>query len=114
MSIFGTGYQRGFNAAQGQQLSEQIYARLSAGLNRRREQDWAQRQQAAQHGLIQAMQMENLRLQQENARLWQDNVRLQRDNAEYERFSNWAKEEIARSDQSIANLQNMLDVWIKD
>ena len=60
------------------------------------------------------MQLQILQLQQENARLWQDNVRLQRDNTEYERFSNWAKEEIARLDQSIATLQSMLDVWIKD
>ena len=114
MSIFGSDYQRGWNAAQGQQLSEQICAGLSAGLNRRREQDRAQQHRAAQQGLIQAMQLQILQLQQENARLWQDNVRLQRDNAEYERFSNWAKEEIARLDQSIATLQSMLDVWIKD
>ncbi len=114
MSIFGTDYQRGFNAARRQQVSEQICARLSAGLNRRREQGLVQRQHAAQHGLIQAMQMENLRLQQENTRLWQDNARLRQDNAEYERFTNWAMAEIDRLDQSIANLQSMLDIWIKE
>ena len=112
MSIFGTDYQRGFNAAQGQQLSEQICARLSTGLNRRREQDRTQRQHAAQQGLIQAMQMENLRLQQENARLWQDNVRLQRDNAEYERFSNWAMSTIDEQNLSMADLQRDLNKWI--
>ena len=102
MSIFGTDYQRGFNAGRGQQASRQL---LSV-LNQRREQGWAQREYAAQQDLIQAMQMENLRLQQENAC-------LRRDNTEYERFANWAMAEIDRLDQSIANLQSMLDVWIK-
>ena len=108
MSIFGSDYQRGFNAAQGQQLSEQI----CAGLNGRREQDRAQRQHAAQQGLIQAMQMENLRLQQENARLWQENALLRRDNDRYERFANWAMNTIDERDVSIADLQSDLNKWI--
>lgn len=108
MSIFGTDYQRGFNAARDQQVSEQI----CAGLNRRREQSRAQRQSDAQQGLIQAMQLQILQLQQENARLWQDNVRLRRDNAEYERFSNWAMNTIDERNVSIADLQSDLNKWM--
>ena len=108
MSIFGTDYQRGFNAGRGQQASEQL---LSV-LNQRREQNWAQRQHAAQQGLIQAMQMENLRLQQENARLQQENARLRQDNAEYERFSNWAMNTIDERNVSIADLQSDLNKWM--
>lgn len=111
MSIFGTDYQRGWNAAQGQQLSEQICAGLSAGLNRRREQGVAQQQHATQQNLIQAMQMENLRLQQENARLHQENALLRRDNAEYERFANWAMNTIDQRDVSIADLQSDINKW---
>lgn len=111
MSIFGSDYQRGWNAAQGQQLSEQICAGLSAGLNRRREQDRAQQQHAAQQGLMQAMQMENLRLQQENARIQQENALLRRDNARYERFANWAMNTIDERDISIADLQSDLNKW---
>lgn len=95
MSIFGTGYQRGFNAARGQQVSEQIYA----GLSRRREQGWAQRQYDAQQGLIQAMQIQILQLQQENARLRQHN-------SEYERFANWAMNTIDEQDLQITDLQS--------
>lgn len=112
MSIFGTDYQRGVNAGRRQQVSEQICARLSAGLNGRREQDRTQRQHAAQQGLIQAMQMENLRLQQENARLWQENALLRRDNDRYERFANWAMNTIDERDVSIADLQSDLNKWI--
>ena len=112
MSIFGSDYQRGWNAAQGQQLSEQISANLSASLNRRREQDRAQQHRAAQQGLMQAMQMENLRLQQENARLQQENARLRQDNARYERFANWAMNTIDERDLSIADLQNDLNKWM--
>lgn len=101
MSIFGTGYQRGLNAALGQQVSEQIWS----GLNRRREQDWVHRQPDAQQGLIQAMQMQILQLQQENARLRQDN-------AEYERFANWAMNTIDERDLQITNLQSRIQGWI--
>lgn len=101
MSIFGTSYQRGFNAAQGQQVSEQIYA----GLSRRREQGWAQQQSDAQQGLIQAMQMQILQLQQENARLRQDN-------SEYERFSNWAMNTIDDRDLQITDLQSSVQEWM--
>lgn len=104
MSIFGSDYQRGVNAGRRQQLSEQICAGLSAGLNRRREQDRAQQQDAAQQGLIQAMQMQILQLQQENARLRQDN-------AEYERFANWAMSTINEQKVSIADLQSSLNGW---
>ncbi len=103
MSIFETDYQRGFNAGRGQQASDQLLSIL----NQQREQTWVQRQFQSLQGQLQAVQLENMRLQQENARLC-------RDNAEYERFSNWAKGEIASLDQSIANLQSMLDVWIKN
>ena len=99
MSIFGSDYQRGWNAAQGQQLSEQISANLSASLNRRREQDRAQQHRAAQQGLMQAMQMESLQLRQENARLRQEN-------AEYERFTNWAMNTIDEQNGRIARLQD--------
>ena len=112
MSIFGSDYQRGWNAAQGQQLSEQISANLSASLNRRREQDRAQQHHAAQQGLIQAMQMENLRLRQENARLQQENAHLRQDNARYERFANWAMNAIDERDVSIADLQRDLNKWV--
>ena len=105
MSIFGTDYQRGFNAARGQQLSEQICAGLSASLNRRREQDRAQRQSDAQQGLIQAMQLQILQLQQENARLRQDN-------AEYERFTNWAMNTIDERNLQITDLQSGIQGWI--
>jgi len=105
VSIFGTGYQRGWNAARGQQVSEQICAGLSAGLNKRREQDWAQRQHAAQQGLIQAMQMQILQLQQENARLRQDN-------AKYERFANWAMNTIDERDLQITDLQSRVQEWV--
>ena len=101
MSIFGTDYQRGFNAGRGQQASEQL---LSA-LNQRHEQGWAQREYAAQQGLIQAMQMENLRLQQENAR-------LRRDNTEYERFANWAMNTIDEQNQQITDLQSRIQGWV--
>ena len=105
MSIFGSDYQRGWNAAQGQQLSEQISAGLSTSLNRRREQDRAQQHRAAQQGLIQAMQMQILQLQQENARLRQDN-------AEYERFANWAMNTIDERDLQITDLQRSVQEWI--
>ena len=105
MSIFGSDYQRGWNAARGQQLSEQICAGLSASLNWRREQDRAQQHHAAQQGLMQAVQMENLRLRQENARLQQDNAR-------YERFANWAMNAIDERDVSIADLQRDLNKWV--
>ena len=101
MSIFGTDYQRGFNAGRGQQASEQL---LSA-LNQRREQGLAQQQHAAQQGLMQAMQMENLRLQQENARLRQDNAR-------YERFANWAMNMIDERNQQITDLQSRIQGWV--
>ena len=105
MSIFGSDYQRGWNAAQGQQLSEQISAGLSASLNRRREQDRAQQHGAAQQGLIQAMQMQILQLQQENARLRQDN-------AEYERFANWAMNTIDERDLQITELRSRVQKWV--
>ena len=111
MSIFGSDYQRGWNAAQEQQFSEQFCANLSASLNRRREQGLAQQQHAAQQGLIQAMQTENLRLQQENARLQQENARLCQDNAEYERFTNWAMAELDERDEHIASLRSNLNKW---
>lgn len=101
MSIFGTDYQRGFNAGRGQQAAE----RLVAVLNRRREQGWEQRQSDAQQGLIQAMQMQILQLQQENARLRQDN-------AEYERFTNWAMNTINDRNLQITNLQSEVQRWI--
>ena len=105
MSIFGSDYQRGWNAARGQQLSEQICAGLSTSLNRRREQDRAQQHHAAQQGLIQAMQMQTLQLQQENARLRQDN-------AEYERFANWAMSTIDDRDRQITDLQSRVQEWV--
>ena len=105
MSIFGSDYQRGWNAARGQQLSEQICAGLSASLNRRREQDRAQQHRAAQQGLIQAMQMQILQLQQENARLRQDNAR-------YERFANWAMNTIDERDLQITDLRSRVQGWI--
>ena len=105
MSIFGSDYQRGFNAARGRQVSEQICAGLSAGLNRRREQDRAQQQHAAQQGLIQAMQLQILQLQQENARLRQDN-------AEYERFTNRAINTIDERNLQITDLQRRVQGWI--
>ena len=105
MSIFGSDYQRGWNAAQGQQLSEQISANLSASLNRRREQDRAQQHRAAQQGLMQAIQMENLRLQQENARLQQENAR-------YERFAYWAMNTIDEQNQQITDLQSRIQGWV--
>lgn len=101
MSIFGTDYQRGFNAASEQQVSEQI----CAGLNRRREQGWTQRQSDAQQGLIQAMQMQILQLQQENARLRQDN-------SEYERFASWAMSTIDERNLQITDLQSRIQGWI--
>lgn len=105
MSIFGSDYQRGWNAARGQQISEQFCANLSASLNRRREQDRAQQHRAAQQSLMQAMQMENLRLQQENARLRQDN-------AEYERFTNWAMNAIDERDLQITDLRSRVQEWV--
>lgn len=100
MSIFGTDYQRGFNAARDQQFSEQV---LSV-LNQRREQNWVQGQFQALQVQLQAVQLENMRLQQENARLRQENAR-------YERFANWAMNTIDEQNVFIADLQSNLDKW---
>lgn len=99
MSEFGRGYQSGLNSALGQQVSEQI----GSGLNKRREQDWVQQQFQALQARLQAVQMENMRLQQEN-------VRLRQDNAEYEKFTNWAMDEIARLDRFINDLRSNLGI----
>jgi len=97
VSEFGRGYQSGLNSALGQQVSEKIWS----GLNKRREQDWVQQQFQALQARLQAVQLENMRLQQ-------DNVRLRQNNAEYERFTSWAMDEIARLDQFINNLRSQL------
>jgi len=99
VSEFGRGYQSGLNSALGQQVSEQIWS----GLNKRREQDWVQQQFQALQARLQAVQMENMRLQQEN-------VRLRQDNAEYEKFTNWAMDEIARLDRFINDLRSNLGI----
>jgi len=99
VSEFGTGYRVGLNAARGRQVSEQIWS----ALNQRREQDWVQQQFQALQARLQAVQLENVRLQQEN-------VRLRQDNAEYERFSNWAMDEIARLDRFINDLRSKLGI----
>lgn len=101
MSEFGTGYQVGFNAARGRQVSEQFWSAVS----QRREQDWMQQQFQALQAQLQAIQLENVRLQQEN-------VRLRQDNAEYERFTNWAMGVIDEQNVSIADLQSRLNKWI--
>ncbi len=96
---FGRGYQSGLNSALGQQVSE----RIVSGLNRRREQDWVQPQFQALQAQLQAVQLENVRLQQ-------DNVRLRQSNSEYEKFTNWAIDEIARLDRFINNLRSQLGI----
>ncbi len=92
MSEFGTGYRVGLNAARGRQVSEQIWS----ALNQRREQDWVQQQFQALQARLQAVQLEN--------------VRLRQDNAEYERFTNWAMDEIARLDRFINDLRSKLGI----
>jgi len=99
VSEFGRGYQSGLNSALGQQVSEQIWS----ALNKRREQDWVQQQFQALQARLQAVQLENVRLQQES-------VRLRQDNAEYERFTNWAMDEIARLDRFINDLRSNLGI----
>ena len=99
MSDFGTGYRVGLNAARGRQVSEQFWSALS----QRREQDWVQQQFQALQARLQTVQFENIRLQQEN-------VRLRQDNAEYERFTNWAMDEIARLDRFIDDLRSNLGI----
>ena len=99
MSDFGTGYRVGLNAARGLQVSEQFWSALS----QRREQDWVQQQFQALQARLQTVQFENIRLQQEN-------VRLRQDNAEYERFTNWAMDEIARLDRFIDDLRSNLGI----
>jgi len=99
VSEFGRGYQSGLNSALGQQVSEKIWS----GLNNRREQDWVQQQFQALQARLQVVQLENMRLQQ-------DNVRLRQNNAEYERFTSWAMDEIARLDQFINNLRSQLGI----
>jgi len=99
VSEFGTGYRVGLNTALGEQVSKEIWS----ALNKRREQDWVQQQFQALQARLQAVQLENVRLQQEN-------VRLQQDNAEYERFSNWAMDEIARLDRFINDLRSNLGI----
>jgi len=92
VSEFGTGYRVGLNAARGRQVSEQIWS----ALNQRREQDWVQQQFQALQARLQAVQLEN--------------VRLRQDNAEYERFTNWAMDEIARLDRFINDLRSKLGI----
>ncbi len=99
MSEFGTGYRVGLNTALGEQVSKEIWS----ALNQRREQDWVQQQFQALQARLQAVQLENVRLQQ-------DNVRVRQDNAEYERFSNWAMDEIARLDRFINDLRSNLGI----
>ncbi len=99
MSEFGRGYQSGLNSALGQQASEQIWS----ALNKRREQDWVQQQFQALQARLQVVQLENVRLQQES-------VRLRQDNAEFERFTNWAMDEIARLDRFINDLRSNLGI----
>ena len=99
MSEFGTGYQVGLNAVRGRQVSEQFWS----AVNQRQEQDWVQQQLQALQARLQAMQLENMRLQQEN-------VRLRQDNAEYERFTNWAMDEIAQLDRFINDLRINLGI----
>jgi len=99
MSEFGTGYQVGVNTVRGRQVSEQFWS----AVNRRREQDRVEQQFQALQARLQAVQLENVRLQQ-------DNVRLRQNNAEYERFTSWAMDEIARLDQFINNLRSQLGI----
>jgi len=95
VSEFGTGYQVGFNAARGRQVSEQFWS----AVNQRQEQDWVQQQFQALQARLQAVQFENMRLQQEN-------MRFRHDNAEYERFTNWAMGVIDERNGRIADLHN--------
>ncbi len=99
MSEFGTGYRVGLNAALGEQVSKEMWS----ALNKRREQDWAHQRLQALQARLQATQLQNMHLQQEN-------VRLRQDNAEYERFTNWAMDEIARLDRFINNLRSKLGI----
>jgi len=99
VSEFGTGYRVGLNAARGRQVSEQFWS----AVNRRQEQDWVRQQFQALQARLQAVQLENMRLQQEN-------VRLRQDNAKYERFINWAMDEIARLDRFINDLRSNLGI----
>ena len=99
MSEFGTGYRVGLNTALGEQVSKEIWSSLT----RRREQDWVQQQFQALQAQLQVAQLENVRLQQ-------DNVRLRQDNVEYERFTNWAMDEIARLDRFISDLRSNLGI----
>jgi len=99
VSEFGRGYQVGLNAVRGRQVSEQFWS----AVNQRQEQDWVQQQFQALQARLQAMQLENMRLQQEN-------VRLRQDNAEYERFTNWAMDEIAQLDRFINDLRINLGI----
>lgn len=94
MSEFGTGYRVGLNTALGEQVSKEIWSSLT----RRREQDWVQQQFQLLQAQLQAAQLENVRLQQ-------DNLRLRQDDAEYERFTSWAMDEIARLDRLIDDLR---------
>ena len=99
MSDFGTGYRVGLNTARGRQVSEQFWSAVS----QRREQDWVQQQFQALQARLQAVQFENIRLQQEN-------VHLRQNTAEYERFTNWAMDEIARLDRFIDDLRSNLGI----
>ncbi len=54
---------------------------------------------------FQALQARLQAIQLENVRLRQDNVRPQQDNAEYERFTNWAMNEIDQQNGAITKLQ---------
>jgi len=99
VSEFGTGYRVGLNAALGEQVSKEMWS----ALNKRREQDWAHQRLQALQARLQATQLQNMHLQQEN-------VRLRQDNAEYERFTNWAMDEIARLDRFINNLRSKLGI----
>jgi len=72
-------------------------------VSQRREQDWVQQQFQALQARLQAVQFENIRLQQEN-------VHLRQNTAEYERFTNWAMDEIARLDRFIDDLRSNLGI----
>jgi len=99
VSEFGTGYRVGLNAARGRQISEQFWSAVS----QRQKQDWVQQQFQALQARLQAVQFENIRLQQEN-------VHLRQNTAEYERFTNWAMDEIARLDRFIDDLRSNLGI----
>ncbi len=95
MSDFGAGYRVGQNAARGRQVSEQLWS----ALNQCREQDWALQQSQTLQAQLQAALQEIHRLRQENAEL--------------RRFGTWAIDEIERTDERVATIQSMLDVWIQ-